>query len=393
MTRLIAFFPWLFLKEPVTVGEVVIVPFRDESGKVSEAIVDLQPSLEKLLSSYTDIKGNPVKNCTVATISARNPIWDLVFEEDREKVQLASQLLSLASISRNDFNAQLGCYANSTKFQFFLQSFTEPVDFIAIGVRRRDGSTMDGGYKHGEIKFSVPLQARSLEPVCIDKDLVNGLTRALQAGSKTTQVLRAALAFFNLANTDSDVMMEETELILMGSVFEQLFDAENSAYRLGKKFGELFKPYGSVTVETALGVRPGIKLDPENEAAQKQWFVHQKWMEELHQLRSKYIHGESTTKRDWGWIRLEHLIMAAFVFPLSVKLLLSQEGHYTLTDDDIGSCHAIDQLLTKANWWEVVGSQSNATVWQETLFEAKSDFSWEKAIQGFADSIKEEVDD
>jgi hypothetical protein len=38
---------------------------------------------------------------------------DLVFEEDREKVQLACQLLSLASISENDYNAQLGCYANT----------------------------------------------------------------------------------------------------------------------------------------------------------------------------------------------------------------------------------------------------------------------------------------
>jgi len=100
-----------------------------------------------------------------------------VFEEDREKVQLASQLLSLASISKNDYNAQLGCYAYATQFQFFFQRFTEPVDFIAIGIRRRDGSTMDAGYKHGQIKFSVPLQARSLKPVCIDADLVDGLNR------------------------------------------------------------------------------------------------------------------------------------------------------------------------------------------------------------------------
>lgn len=198
MTRLIACFPWLVLKKPISVGEVVLVPFQEESGKVSEALVDLQPSLEKILSSYTDIKGNPVGNCTVATISTRKPVWDLVFEEDREKVQVASQLLSLAAISKNDYNAQLWCYANTTQFQFFFQRFTEPVDFIAIGVRRRDGSTMDAGYRHGEIKFSVPLQARSRKPVCIDADLVDGMIRALQAGSPTARRIMTALSFFTI---------------------------------------------------------------------------------------------------------------------------------------------------------------------------------------------------
>src|SRR2546426_7544229 len=143
MTRLIACFPWLVLKTRVTVGEVMLVPFKDESGQISAPLVDLQPSLEKILSSYTNIKGNPVGNCTVATIEDHNPIWNLVRDGDWERVQVAAQLLSLATISKNDYFAQLGCYANTTQMQFFFQRFTEPVDFIAIGIRRRDGSTMD----------------------------------------------------------------------------------------------------------------------------------------------------------------------------------------------------------------------------------------------------------
>src|SRR5438093_13788130 len=70
--------------------------------------------------------------------------------------------------------------------RFFSQRFTEPADLLAIGVRRRDGSTtMDAGYRHGEISSPFRPQARSLRPVCIDLDLVGGMILALQSGSAT----------------------------------------------------------------------------------------------------------------------------------------------------------------------------------------------------------------
>ena len=42
--------------------------------------------------------------------------------------------------------------------------------------------------------------------------------------------------------------------------------------------------------------------------------------------------------------------MAAFLFPVIVKVLLSKEGYYQLTEDDEGALRAIDKLLVVNKW-------------------------------------------
>ena len=59
--------------------------------------------------------------------------------------------------------------------------------------------------------------------------------------------------------------------------------------------------------------------------------MHKKWVEELYDVRSKVAHRGTTASREWGWSIHEHLVMAAHVFPLAVKLLLVQEGSSAVT--------------------------------------------------------------
>ncbi len=65
-------------------------------------------------------------------------------------------------------------------------------------------------------------------------------------------------------------------------------------------------------------------------------------------MRNKVAHKGSDGGRSGGWTIFEHLVMAAYVFPLAVKLLLERESHYVLTDTDRGGCWAVDQLLALA---------------------------------------------
>ena len=153
------------------------------------------------------------------------------------------------------------------------------------------------------------------------------------------------LPFVELANTDDDFMREHAEAILMGSAFEQLVRGDASAYKLGKRFEDLLAGFGSVTVADAKNVRPDIEIDtstPDIAAAQQNWWVHRKWIEELYDVRSKVVHKGSHASRPWGWSLFEHLVMAAQVFPLIVKLLLEKEGHYALSDEDRVRCLAVD---------------------------------------------------
>lgn len=141
----------------------------------------------------------------------------------------------------------------------------------------------------------------------------------------------------------------------MGSAFEQLLRGDGSSYRLGERFADLFGSFGNVTVADVQKVRPEIEIDTTNReraAAQPTWWVHRKWMEELYDVRSKVVHRGTPAARRWGWTVFEHLVMAAHVFPLTVKLLLEREGHYVLTDDDRVRCLAVDKLLASPRWFE-----------------------------------------
>ena len=103
----------------------------------------------------------------------------------------------------------------------------------------------------------------------------------------------------------------------------------------------------------------------------------------LDQYRSAVAHG-SIASRTWGWSPFEHLVMAAFVFPLSVKLGLSQEGYYSLSLEDESRCQAVDGLLSLANWRGQAGSMRSP--WQDLIRKRKSRI-------GIADAVGKAVED
>lgn len=264
------------------------------------------------MSSYIDRQGLPIDNCVIATISGNG--WNLS-DSEILNIEWAVVLLFLACWASNAyFPYWSGPYMNSSSYRVVWQRFSGAPMYIALMSRRRDGRNWDGGYKHGEVKFSVPLQCLLGEPATIDDALLSALDRGNTENCETTRRLRYALPFVILANTDDEQMTESAEAILMGSAFEQLFGGDASAYKLGQKFGILFQSYGSVTVEGAKNTRSGIEIDvstPERTAAQMKWWVHRKWIEELYNVRSKSVHEGTIGSRSWGWAPSEHLLMAA----------------------------------------------------------------------------------
>jgi len=59
--------------------------------------------------------------------------------------------------------------------------------------------------------------------------------------------------------------------------------------------------YGRVIAEEAKQQRQGINFDEQHAAAEMKWFVNRTWLKELHNLRSKLIHGDNLFSRTWGW--------------------------------------------------------------------------------------------
>lgn len=163
----------------------------------------------------------------------------------------------------------------------------------------------------------------------------------------------------------------------------------------------MFEKFGSVAVEDVKKVRPGIETDSsplEIAAAQPTWWAHRKWMEELYDVRSKVVHKGDHTGRQWGWEIGEHLVMAAHVFPLTVKLMLAAEGHYAFTDDDQARCVAVDVLLAATQWVENRDDRDDDTgaSWQQIISKTKRNIAFDKAFDAakkrFPDAFKSDRD-
>ena len=71
--------------------------------------------------------------------------------------------------------------------------------------------------------------------------------------------------------------------------------------------------------------------------------------------------------------------MAAFVFPLVVKLGLLHEGHYSLSREDDIRCQAFDGLLSLPKWPGQAGSMNSP--WQDVLRKTRSDVRIAAAVR------------
>ena len=76
--------------------------------------------------------------------------------------------------------------------------------------------------------------------------------------------------------------------------------------------------------------------------------------------------------------------MAAFVFPLAVKLLLSREGHYSVSSVDQARCGAIDKLLAATAWDTEPEGDGTGSAWHSFFIaEAVQGHELEKSIRAF----------
>lgn len=238
--RTISFLPWLRISEQVCIGRFTFTPFLDRDGQTAESVREIADAVKTIVSGYVDLRGTAFGNCVLILDSQLTPSWDLPLSALSEARWAAAQLF-LAAFSMNEYFVQVRQYSNSSMFTVYHQSFTLPIDSIAVNSRRRDGSLMVAGYRHGEMKFTVPVYADTIgEFRQFDLGLLTALERASSNGSAVLGRLRAALSFLSLANTDSDAMVPEAEIILMISAYEQLLaPSETGARHLAQ---ETLKP-------------------------------------------------------------------------------------------------------------------------------------------------------
>ena len=240
----ICILPWIKFDKSYEANGIQLLPFPSD-----EHDADLQSAIREVLKSYKDIRGNTLTTCSIIANNSHSTKWSLN-DEDHDKIDQAVSLFFLASTARNEYCTQLATYSNSSAFQTIFQRLSIPPTGLAVEHRRRDGRNIDGVYQHGDLKFSCPLECKSLNPK-IDENFLSSLDKTAQANNNLYRRLIAALSLFKLANTDQSHMSLDAEIVTLAASFEILLDAE-SCYELTCKYKDLFQTYQEVTVEEAM---------------------------------------------------------------------------------------------------------------------------------------------
>jgi hypothetical protein len=330
----VTFLPWLRLQESVEINGVVFWPFPMEIKKF-DPNKRFKHQLQLIFRGYKDPTGKPTNKLTVASFH-NEPFKDLTNEKAKLMTELV-RLLAFSVMAENQYYRQGGRYFNSTHFQHMHQRFRLGSKYIAPHTRRRDSSTYHGGYKHGELKFSIPLQAWGLHDATPNISLLHSLDVLLDKTTADAAAVRQTINWYLLANGDSESVSVETEMILMGNAFEALFqiqDTQEKKAALMDRLPNLFSGY--LTKKTRKAAMDGS-------IATRSWKI--RWIDEFYWLRSKIIHGGKIDHKRMVWNFQEHLTIAAIILQIAVKLVLANKGSYSLSSDDAVFANGIDHFI------------------------------------------------
>lgn len=331
----LAFFPWLTLREEMTTDAFELIHYS-RSRAVASAM-SIQSACDAVLEMYRPSPGVSVERATILRLTDRGPI-DHLDGAEIDQVLRWGELVAFSGLAARQFFNTLG-YANRDSFRLFVQNFDKPAAGIWALSRRRDGSSRILVSREAAV-FIRPLHV----PYGLNSEIDAGLLRALIARSRAADWGRfeEAIQQFASANTDSPDMLPETEAVNMVGAFERLFDLSHGKEdELAARFVLAVSPAESMAPASSDRV-----LNAERpEKYTKRGSMREVWIRDFFQLRGQHAHGKIDPLLVSLWALREHLLLAAFIFPLVVKSLLAETTHYRLTAEDMVRIDAFEALL------------------------------------------------
>lgn len=368
--------PWLPLERPAEVGDITFLPVDINSPPQLEngTLADLSR-----LSIFREIERErdgeqpaPIRKCALIVMRRQNVVRVLTNEESVD-VPDAVQALCFACLAENEFFTfpTSGHYVNSSCFQLYFLG-----DDILVFYHWKKGTGEMRTWGYEDVVLTRPLECALARDVKWDDDFLAALwSGALPQGeSAPLSGLRQAIWLFNRASADEHhwqqflIQQLPQEVVMMVQAMEHLLHAKGDG------------PLTRNAVDTISGNWAQIQgLPPRAEGC---WVatlgmpddyraVHY-WLREFIQVRHDTTHAVPLAEKKWAWDVGEHVIMAAFVFPLIVKCFLASQDLYELTDADRDRLGVVDRLLCLDDWGrEKISAESN---WSKEFREAK----WEK---------------
>lgn len=333
--------PWVTLPSSVRVGRFRFCPLRVQDVK---AIVDadMVATVESALKCYVRKNGEPIESCTIVLRASHRQAWNIP-RGHWNYANNAAKILALACLSEQRFfEGHFSPHLNATMFHIIGQGVTSGSDQIAPYYPRRGGGLQIGGLRFKDILFQRPPQIEGTECRTINERLLKAIEKARRLKDPSITAIDASLDLFLLAHAETPQLDPDSCVMLSAMAFERLLEPPtSSAQGVASAFADHWAPFSRIQIANAKRVRADQKFASD----QQDWPLHRKWMKELYEARSAAVHRGPQSEFSRNWAAWQHLVIAAFAYPLTAKLRLAEDGLYALNDRELGACEAIDQLL------------------------------------------------
>lgn len=327
MPQVVAFFPWVYLDEPLEVADVRLIPYV--RGKLpGNSASALQSDLDAVLSAYALRPGAQVERAVLLEVGE----WRTGQETSSEQVTAlfkARDEITFAALSRRMLFRRAFSYCGADNYRLTVQRYhSGSADSFAYTTRRRDGASSNM-WSSEYFAFYCPLHVYVVRAE-IDVKILAALRRA------TIENISEAIVDFNAANTDASEIPEHAEMVMAKCALEWLYGVDENWLSLWKALQNALR---SLPIPSRVPHLEGADESP----WKKRWGdrpLLEAWVKDFCLTRNEAAHGSGRDGKQ-VWTAHKHLMFASLAIPLLVKLELQVKG---LLEMDPRDMHRLAQL-------------------------------------------------
>jgi hypothetical protein len=333
----LVFMPWAVVSKGGCVGEFELKPVLLDSKTGNDR--DWLPAtdeMSRILRAYRTPPDIPLRQATLVRFVDREFASDLT-EPEIDRLFTLSEAVAFTGLSGRTFFSY-GGYSNRDSYLLIAQRFVPKQGGVSIVQRRRHGR-LTIGIPEGLWSTRQEPHVERLEHFDLDYGLATVVLGEMDASAEFDRAVRS----FNEANTDRSVSSEAQELVSTVSAFQQLF-----GIRKGKT-DDTTEEFVRCLEQIVPAGNPSPEKAKVQERMRRGKSLRAVWMDDLGVLRGNVGHGHAPTVYPSAWTAQEQLLLAAYIFPLLVKLHLAKVGKRPISEDEEDDLAIFDLLLACEN--------------------------------------------
>ena len=334
MNPILIFLPWIAATEPITAGELRLLPYERRLKSTADLPHISKRDVDLIMSAYSDSTGRLVQRATLVEFGD----WQCGQDESPQTIEnlyRAREILTFAALAERRLFANSTQYVNADNYLMVAQRFQPGQAGFAFGARRRDGGSLNY-WTSDQYAFQRPMHVPSTPSLSIDLALATSLLQL-----EPDDGLLSAIREFNGANTDSRDVPLHVEMVMCSSALEWL-TRDHRAKGLQEALAAWFP---KEQARVADGPLKKAWLDRWKPAGDRLILA---WAKDFQALRGMSAHAGGRGSTVWN--ESAHLAFFALLFPVLIKMALAERLGHELSERDRDEASLIENYLLFDPW-------------------------------------------